>query len=130
MLIPFVVANKLFAFHRPYPTQETHPKTINQYFPCFLPAIPSAFNHTQPIYVRFMVSDIAVFTSIPTLGNTSYLAWLYRVQEQWKSQWEKLGIFDAIQISRSAHTIDPNFILASLLFWRSRLILSNFLVGC
>ena len=30
MLIPFVVAGKLFAFHGPYPGKETHPKTVNR----------------------------------------------------------------------------------------------------
>ena len=116
MLAPFVVANRLFSFHEPYQAQETHPKTVNQYFPYFLPATLSAFNHTQPIDNRFMVYDIAIFTSIPTLSNIAYLAWLDRIQEQLKSQWEKLGIFKVIQISWSTHTIDPKFILSSIFF--------------
>ena len=81
MLIHFVIARRHFTFHGTYPTQETNPKAVNQYFPYFLPAMPSAFNHTKLINVSFMVSDIAVFSSTPNLGNTAYLSWLDRVQE-------------------------------------------------
>ena len=96
MLIPFVVAGKLFAFHGPYQGPKMNRKAVGQYFPCFIPTIPSSFNHTKPIDVKFLVSDTTIFPSVPTSDNTAYLAWPNRIQGQRQPQWEKLGIFNVI----------------------------------
>lgn len=54
MLIPFVVTDKLFAFHGPYPDTKMQPKNIQTYFPCFTPAVPPTFEKNGSIDLKFM----------------------------------------------------------------------------
>ncbi|CAI8611144.1 unnamed protein product [Vicia faba] len=76
MLIPFSIAGKLFAFHRPYPTEENHPQKVNQFLPCFSSTAPLALTLAKPISARFMVSGAHIFCSIPPAKhcNILYLA--------------------------------------------------------
>lgn len=67
MLILFVVAERLLAFHGPYPTQEKHPKMVNKYFPCFYPTIPFAFQKNPYM--------LGLWTSMPQC-SASYLCWI------------------------------------------------------
>lgn len=59
-----------------------------------------------------------VFRSMPTPGDKEYLAWLDKVQNKRQAQWKTEGIFDAIQISRHAHRVNPCMLLSSLYFWK------------
>lgn len=64
-----------------------------------------------------MDPESRVFRSMPTPGNKDYLAWLDRVQSKHQVQWKTAGLFDAIQISRHAHMVNPCMLLSSLYFW-------------
>lgn len=58
-----------------------------------------------------------IFRSSPTPNNKEYIAWLEKVQGQLKVQWENLGIFDIIQLSRTGPKYNQGMMLASILFW-------------
>lgn len=114
MLIPFVVDDKLIAFHGPYPDTKTQPRNVQSYFPCFTPALPPDFEKNGSIDLKFMDQKARVFRLISTSGNKEYVAWLNKVQNKRQEQWKMVGIFDTIQISRNTHRIDPCMLLASM----------------
>lgn len=82
MLIPFVINNKLVAFHGPYPDTKSKAKMVKGYFPGYTPATPPAFDKDGVIDVRFMNPKARVFRLMPTPGNKEYLAWLNKVQRK------------------------------------------------
>lgn len=117
MLIPFVIDNKLIAFHGPFPDSKSKSKVVQGYFPGYASAVPPTFKKDGTIDVRFMDPKERVFRSMPTPGNKKYLGWLNKVQQKCQDQSRSVGIFDAIQISRYAHWINPCMLLASMYFW-------------
>lgn len=82
MLIPFVVAGKLVAFHGPYPDTKTQPKTVQSHFPSYTPAIPPTFEKDGTIDIKFMNPKAKVFRSMPTPGNKECVAWLNKVKRK------------------------------------------------
>lgn len=117
MLIHFVVADKLIAFHGLYQDTKMQLKNVQSYFPFFTPTVPSTFEKNNSIDLKFMDPKARVFRSMPTPGNKKYVAWLNKVQNKRQEQWKMAGIFDAIQILRNAHQINPCMLLASMYFW-------------
>lgn len=117
MLIPFVVYRKLVAFHGHLMEPKSSQKVVTAFFPGYAPAPPLAFDKSGVTDVRFMEAKARVFRSIPTPENKEYLAWLNKVQRKRQDQWRSAGIFDAIQISRYAHRVNPCMLLASMYFW-------------
>lgn len=116
MLIPFVVDRKLFEFHGPLTEPKSSPKVVAAFFPGYVPAPPPAFDKSVVLDVRFMEAKARVFRSMHTHRNKEYLAWLNKVQRKCQDQWKGEEIFDAIEISRYAHRVNPCMLLASLYF--------------
>ncbi len=52
----------------------------------------------------------------PTVSEL-YIHWLDRVQGAYAHLWKKLGIFNAIQLSRSSYQADHLLIVSTLCFW-------------
>lgn len=115
---PFVVADKLIAFHEPYLDTKTQPKNVQSHFPGFTPALSPTFGKDDIIDVNFMDPKARVFRSMPTPGNKKYVAWLNKVQCKRQDQWRRVGIFDVIQISRHVHRINQCMFLVSIYFWK------------
>lgn len=82
MLIPFVVATKIIAFHWPYPDTKTQPINVQTHFHGFTPAIPPAFEKHGSIDLKFIDPNTRVFRSMSPLGNKEYVAWLNKVQHK------------------------------------------------
>lgn len=116
-LIPFMVTEKLLAFHGTLPDERMQPKKVQKVFPCFTLTVPSTFEKDGIIDLKFMDPEARVFQSIPTPDNKEYIAWLDRVQNKRQAQRKIAGIFDAIQISRHARRVNPCMLLSSLYFW-------------
>ncbi|XP_058742059.1 verprolin-like [Vicia villosa] len=117
MLIPFQITDKLMAFSGPLPNHRYHPEQTTGFFPCFQTTMPVAFDKPRPLDLKFMDPSLRVFRSTPAPGNKEYLAWLNKVQAKKQQRWEELGIFDAIQLSRTGHRVCPPMLLASIFFW-------------
>lgn len=45
------------------------------------------------------------------------MTWLERVQDVYQRNWEEIGIFDIIQLSRRGLKYNSSMLLASILFW-------------
>lgn len=99
-----------------YPDTKMQTKNIQIHFLGFTLAIPPAFEKDGSIDVKFMDSKARVFRSMPTPGNKEYVAWLNKVQHKCQEQWKMIGTFDAIQISRDSHRINPCMLLALMYF--------------
>lgn len=82
MLIPFVVADKLIAFHGPYMDTKMQSKNVQSYFPCFTPAVPPTFEKSGSIDLKFMDPKVKVFRSMPTPGKKEYMVWLNKVKKK------------------------------------------------
>lgn len=117
MLIPFVIVDKLIAFHASYLDTKTQPRNIQTHFPGFTPAIPPAFEKDGSIEMKFMDPKPRVFRSMSTPGNKEYMAWLNKVQHKHQEQWKMASIFDVIQISRNTHRINPCMLLSLMYLW-------------
>lgn len=117
MLIPFTVGGTVKALLGPYFTK--HPVDLQDCFPSLPEAMPPAFKRDINLDFRYMSTKTRVFRSMPTPGNKEYLAWLAKVQRHKQAQWKKIGIFDLIQLSRTAHRVNPSLLLASLQFWEA-----------
>ncbi|XP_058787635.1 uncharacterized protein LOC131661987 [Vicia villosa] len=117
MLIPFQITDRLMAFSGPLPDHRYHPEQTTGFFPCFQTTMPVAFDKPRPLDLKFMDPSLRVFRSTPAPGNKEYLAWLNKVQAKKQQRWEELGIFDAIQLSRTGHRVCPPMLLASIFFW-------------
>lgn len=96
---------------------KSSPKAVQGFIHGYGPAAPPSFDEAGIIDVRFMESKAKVFRSMPTPGNKEYLTWINKVHRKRQDQWKSAGIFDAIQISRYAHYINPCMLLASMYFW-------------
>lgn len=116
ILIPFMMAEKRFTFHGPLQTKEHNPKRFN-FFPCFTTAVLAAFEKDDIIDLKFMDPEASVLRSMPTSNNKEYLAWFDMMQNKRQAQWNTVGIFDAIQISRHVHRVNSCMLLSSLYFW-------------
>lgn len=116
MLIPFVVDNKLYAFHVPFAEPKSSPKAVVAFFPGYKHVATTAFDKFIALDVRFMEAKARVFRSMPTPGNKEYLAWLTKFQQKHQDQWRSAGIFELIQILRYARCVNPCVLLASLYF--------------
>lgn len=112
-----MVAEKLFAFHGPFPDERMQPKKVQKKIPCFTLVVPAAFKKDGIVDLKFMDLEARVFWSMPTPGNKKYLAWLDMVQNKCQAQWKTPDIFNTIQISRHAHRVNPCMLLPSLYFW-------------
>lgn len=114
MLIPFIIDRKLVMFHGPLPDLKSTPRAVQGFFPSYVPATPPTFDKVGAIDIRFMDPKARVFRSMPTPSNKEYLAWLNKVQRKCQDQLRSAGIFDAIQIYRYAHRINPCIVMASM----------------
>lgn len=117
MLIPFAVDGTVKAFLGPYFHEQ--PVEIQDCFPFLTAAMPPAFKKDIILDFKYMSTKNRVFRSMPTPGNKEYLAWLAKVQRHKQEQWKKIGIFDLIQLSRTAHKVNPCLLLAFLHFWEA-----------
>lgn len=71
--------------------------------------MPYAFEERY-LNLTLMEIPMRVFRSTPPSQNKDYIVWLDKVQNKRKKQWEDLGIFDVIQLSRT----DPKYNLILL----------------
>lgn len=117
MLIPFKVNDTVNAFLGPH--FHKRPVEIQDCFPSLPEAMPPAFKKNIVLDFKYMSTKTRVFRSMPTPGNKEYLAWLSKFQRHKQEQWKKIGIFDLIQLSRTAHKVNPCLLLASLQFWEA-----------
>lgn len=67
--------------------------------------------------LSFMETPTRVFRSAPLTQSKYYLAWLNKVDGKGQNQWEDLGIFVMIQISRVGPRYNLTMLLASIFFW-------------
>lgn len=86
MLIPFVVDNKLCAFHGPFPDAKTQPPKVKKFFPCYTLVKPTTFE-TGVFNLKFMDPSSRVFLFMLAPRNKEYLAWLNKVLSKHKAQW-------------------------------------------
>lgn len=117
MLIPFSLFDKLFSFLISFPTAKSHPENVKNFFPCYPIVMLSEFEEYS-LNLTFMETHTRVFRSAPPSQNKDYITWLDKVQLKGKIQWDKLGIFDIIKISRTDHRYNPDMLLALIFFWR------------
>lgn len=114
MLITFFIDEKLVAFHGTYLDTKPQPKMVQGHFPGYTHAAPPAFEKDGTIDIRFMDPKARVFRSMPTPDNKEYIVWINKVQRKRQDQWRRARIFNAIQILRHAHRINPCMLLDSM----------------
>lgn len=78
--------------------------------------MPLAFEQCM-LDLKFVDPFKRIFQSAPTLNSKEYNTWLDRVQSHQKDQWENLGIFDMIQLSRTDHMYNPCMLVTLIFFW-------------
>lgn len=116
VLIPFSLSGKLLKLLSPYPTVKSHSGKVKNFFLGYPITMPSVLEE-RILDISFMDKPAHVFRSTPLTQSKKYITWLEKVQSQRKKQWQELGIYNMIKISRSWPRYNPAMLLASMFFW-------------
>jgi hypothetical protein len=101
VMFPYTIANRTCAFGGPLPNSKSKSAAILSIFPVYEPCKPRAFIDS-PYNFNFIKPPNKVFRSAPYYENEEYIAWLDRVQVGYGDFWKDAGIFELIQLSRTA----------------------------